>query len=180
MVRTVDDTGLTTAEAARLLEQVGPNQIRQRGRISAWSSIGLQLRDPLIVVLLAACVLTLLTGDFTDAAVIGLVVLVNTAVGVTQEVKADRAITALAQLSAPVVRVRRDGVETSILAVDLGPGDVVLLGEGDIVPADCDLLEASSVLVDESALTGESIAVGKAAPREEQTGDVVSAGTVVV
>ena len=97
---------------------------------------------------------------------IAFVVLVNTAVGVTQEVKADRAITALAQLSAPVVRVRRDGVETSVPAAELVPGDVVLLGEGDIVPADCDLLEASSVLVDESALTGESIAVGKAAPHE--------------
>ena len=83
--------------------------------------------------------------------------------GVTQEIKADRAITALAQLSAPVVRVRRDGVETSVPPRTWCPGDVVLLGEGDIVPADCDLLEASSVLVDESALTGESIAVGKAA-----------------
>ena len=176
----MDDTGLTTAEAARLLDQVGPNQIRQRGRISAWSSIGLQLRDPLIVVLLAACALTVLTGDLTDAAVIGFVVLVNTAVGVTQEVRADRAITALAQLSAPVVRVRRDGVETSVPDADLVPGDVVLLGEGDIVPADCDVLEASSLLVDESALTGESVAVGKAAPRDEHAGDVVSAGTVVV
>ncbi len=145
-----------------------------------WSSIGLQLRDPLVVVLLAACALTLLTADFTDAAVIGLVVLVNTAVGVTQEIKADRAITALAQLNAPAVRVRRDGVETSVPAAELVPGDVLLLGEGDIVPADCDLLESSSLLVDESALTGESIAVGKAAPRLEAAGDVVSSGTVVV
>ena len=145
-----------------------------------WSSIGLQLRDPLIVVLLAACALTVLTGDLADACVIAFVVLVNTAVGVTQEVKADRAITALAQLSVPVVRVRRDGVETSVPAAELVPGDVVLLGEGDIVPADCDLVEASSVLVDESALTGESIAVGKAVPHGEEAGDVLSAGTVVV
>ncbi len=180
MMWTVDGTGLTTAEAAQRLEQVGPNQIRQRGRISVWSSIGLQLRDPLIVVLLAAFVLTVLTGDFTDAAVIAFVVLVNSAVGVTQEVKADRAITALAQLSAPVVRTRRDGQETSSPAAELVPGDVVLLGEGDVVPADCDLLETSSVLVDESALTGESIAVGKVAPRGEVPGDVLSSGTVVV
>jgi Ca2+-transporting ATPase len=176
----MDGIGLTMTEAARRLEQSGPNEVRQRGRISVWSSIGLQLRDPLIVVLLAACILTLLTGDFTDAAVIAFVVIVNTAVGVTQEVKADRAITALAQLSAPVVRVRRDGGETSVPAADLVPGDVVLLGEGDIVPADCDLLETSSVLVDESALTGESIAVGKAAPHGEAAGDVLSSGTVVV
>jgi len=176
----VDGTGLTVQEAARRLEEIGPNEIQQRGRISVWSSIGLQLRDPLIVVLLAACLLTVVSGDFTNAAVIAFVVLVNTAVGVTQEVKADRAITALAHLSAPVVRVRRDGVETSVPTAELVPGDVVMLGEGDIVPADCDLLEASSVLVDESALTGESIAVGKAAPLAGEAGDVLSSGTVVV
>jgi Ca2+-transporting ATPase len=176
----VDAAGLSQAEADRRLQQVGPNEIRQRGRISVWSSIGLQLRDPLVVVLLAACTLTLLTGDYADAAVIAFVVLVNTAVGVTQEVKADRAITALAQMSAPVVRVRRDGVETSVPAAELVPGDVVVLGEGDVVPADCDLLEASSLLVDESALTGESVAVGKAAPQGEAAGDVLAAGTVVV
>ncbi|WP_217702788.1 cation-translocating P-type ATPase [Nocardioides guangzhouensis] len=176
----MEGTGLTTAEAARRLEQVGPNELIQRGRISVWSSIGLQLRDPLVAVLLAACVLTLVTGDYPDAAVIAFVVLVNTTVGVTQEVRADRAITALAQLSAPIVRVRRDGVETSLPAASLVPGDVVMLGEGDIVPADCDLLEASSVLVDESALTGESIAVGKVGPRGEGPGDALSSGTVVV
>ena len=176
----MDGTGLTRAEAARRLEHVGPNEVAQRGRISVWSSIGQQLRDPLIVVLLAACALTLVTGDFTDAAVIGFVVLVNTAVGVTQEVRADRAITALAQLSAPVVRVRRGGVEMSAATAELVPGDVVLLGEGDIVPADCDLLESSSLLVDESALTGESIAVGKATARGDGPGDVLSSGTVVV
>ncbi len=179
-VRTVDGTGLSVKEAAERLEQVGLNEIRQGGRISVWSSMGLQLRDPLIVVLLAACALTLLTGDFTNAGVIAFVVLVNTAVGVTQEVKADRAITALAELSAPAVRVRRDGVETTVSVAELVPGDVVVLGEGDIVPADCDLLEASSLLVDESALTGESLAVGKAAPHPEAAGDVLSSGTVVV
>ena len=176
----VEGTGLTTAEAAARLEAVGRNEVRQRGRISIWSSIGLQLRDPLIVVLLAACVLTLLTGDLTDAAVIAFVVVVNTAVGVTQEVKADRAITALAQLSAPVVRVRRDGAELAVPAATLVPGDVVLLGEGDVVPADCDLVETSSLLVDESAVTGESVAVGKVAARGESPGDRLSSGTVVV
>ena len=176
----MDAAGLTTSEAARRLEDIGPNEITQRGRISVWSSIGLQLRDPLVLVLLAACALTLLTGDLTDAAVIAFVVIVNTAVGVTQEVRADRAITALAQLSAPMVRVRRGGTETSVSGAELVPGDVVLLGEGDVVPADCRLLEASSVLVDESALTGESVAVGKAAPRGEVAGEELSSGTVVV
>ncbi len=176
----MDHAGLTQVEAARRLEEVGSNEVRQRGRLSVSSSIGMQLRDPLIVVLLAACALTLVTGDLTDAAVIAFVVVVNSAVGVTQEIKADRAISALAQLSAPTVRVRREGVDTPVAAADLVPGDVVLLGEGDVVPADCDLLEAASVLVDESALTGESVAVGKAAPHGEGVGDVLSSGTVVV
>ncbi len=176
----MERAGLTMAEAARRLARVGPNELSRRGRISVWSSIGLQLRDPLIVVLLAACALTLVTGDLADAAVIAFVVVVNTTVGVTQEVRADRAITALAQLSAPVVRVLRDGLETSVASADLVPGDVVLLGEGDVVPADCDLLEASTLLLDESALTGESVAVGKIAAVGETPGDVVSSGTVVV
>ncbi|MFZ2015498.1 MAG: cation-translocating P-type ATPase [Nocardioides sp.] len=179
-MESVDGAGLTQTEASQRLEQVGPNEIRQRGRISVWSSIGLQLRDPLVLVLLAACVLTLLTGDLADTAVIAFVVVVNTAVGVTQEIKADRAITALAQLSAPVVRVRRDGEERSVPAAVLVPGDVVLLGEGDVVPADCDLLETSSLLVDESALTGESVAVGKSATHGETTGETLSSGTVIV
>jgi Ca2+-transporting ATPase len=171
--------GLSQVEAARLLGEVGPNQIRQRGRLSVWSSIGVQLRDPLVVVLLAACALTLVTGDFSDTSVIALVVVVNTSVGVVQEIRADRAVTALAQLSAPSVRVRRGGVDTSVPAVALVPGDIVLLGEGDIVPADCQVLEASSLLVDESALTGESVAVGKALAPGEPAGEL-SSGTVVV
>ncbi len=144
-----------------------------------WSRIGLQLRDPLILVLLAACALTSASGDLTNAAVIAFVVLANTSVGVVQEVKADRAISALSQLTTPVVRVLRDGIDVALPAAELVPGDVLLLGEGDVVPADCDLLEASSLLVDESALTGESIAVGKAAPRD-QAGDTLSSGTMVV
>lgn len=167
-------SGLSTAEATRLLSEVGPNEVAQRGRVSVWSSIGVQLRDPLILVLLAACVLTVFIGDLTDAAVIVVVVVVNTTVGVYQELKADRAITALAAMSAPSVRVRRDGVEVSLPSADLVPGDVIALGEGDIVPADCEVLEASSLLIDEAALTGESVAVGKG------VGDPLSSGTVVV
>ena len=172
--------GLSVAEAARRLEETGPNEVVQRGRISVWSSIGVQLRDPLIIVLLAALVLTVLTGDYSDAAVIALVVVANTSVGVAQEIRADRAITALAQLSAPSVRVVRDGAEASVPVAGLVPGDVVLLGEGDIVPADCRVLEESSLLVDEAALTGESVAVGKRAPLGEGAGDELSSGTVVV
>jgi Ca2+-transporting ATPase len=176
----VADQGLSAEQARRRLEEFGANEVQQRGRVSVRSSIGAQLRDPLIMVLLGSCVLTTLIGDFTDAAVIALVVLVNTSVGVVQEIRADRAVTALARWSAPSVRVRRDGAEASVPSSELVPGDVLLLGEGDIVPADCEILEASSLLVDEAALTGESVAVGKAAPTSDRAGDGISSGTVVV
>ena len=183
-VDAVSDLGLSTSEAVERLERVGRNEVRQRGRVSVWSGIGAQLRDPLVLVLLGACVLTTLTGDFSDAAVIAFVVVVNTAVGVVQELRADRAVSALAQLTTPTVRVRRGGVQVSVPSAELVPGDVVLLGEGDIVPADCDLLEATSVLVDESALTGESVAVVKSGPdRPDQTGgegQELSSGTVLL
>jgi Ca2+-transporting ATPase len=145
-----------------------------------WSSTGAQLRDPLIVVLLAASVLTVATGDFVDAAVIAIVIVANSTVGVTQEVRADRAVTALSQLTAPTVRIRRDGNETTVDSATLVHGDIVLLGEGDVVPADAEVLEAAAFMVDESALSGESVAKSKGGAHREGSGDTVSAGTIVV
>ncbi|HVA06551.1 MAG TPA: cation-transporting P-type ATPase, partial [Acidimicrobiales bacterium] len=152
--------GLSGAEATKRLVVAGRNEMQRPRRLSVWSSIGTQLRDPLIVVLLVASVLTLATGDLVDAAVIAIVIVVNSTVGVTQELRADRAVTALSQLAVPTVRVRRDGIETTVNAATLVHGDIVLLGEGDVVPADGELLEAAAFMVDESALSGESVAVG--------------------
>ena len=172
--------GLSATEVAAEQARSGRNEIKQRGRVSVWSSIGVQLRDPLVGVLLAACVLTVATGDLTDAVVIAFVVVVNTTVGVAQELKADQAITALALVTAPRVRVRRDGHEQSVPGSELVPGDVVLLGEGDVVPADCQVLEAVALRVDESALTGESVAVDKTAAYDDEPGAPLSSGTVIV
>ena len=173
-------SGLPPAEVERRLTEVGPNEIPAPPGTPVWARLLAQLRDPLVLVLLAACVLTLATGDWTDAAVIALVVVANTTVGVVQEVRADHAVSALAAMTAPTARVRRDGVESSVPAAELVPGDIVLLAEGDVVPADAEVLEASALLVDESALTGESVPVGHRARHEDRTGDDVSAGTVVV
>jgi Ca2+-transporting ATPase len=143
--------------------------------------VAAQLRDPLILVLLAALVLTVAVGDHPDAVVIGFVVVVNTAVGVTQEVRADHAVEALTAMSAPTARVLRDEGERQVPATGVVPGDVLLLGEGDIVPADATLLESSALLVDESAVTGESVPVEKASRGEPATDDsVLRAGTVAV
>jgi Ca2+-transporting ATPase len=172
--------GLSVAEAADRLAQYGPNELPRARRTPLWRLVADQLRDPLILVLLAAVVLTLATGDLADASVIVLVIVVNTTVGVVQEVKAGQAIAALSDLAAPEARVLRDGGQQQIPAAEVVIGDVLVLAEGDIVPADADVVDAAALLVDEAALTGESVPVDKAAAGPGGRGDVVSAGTVVV
>ncbi|GAA2003400.1 cation-transporting P-type ATPase [Catenulispora subtropica] len=168
--------GLSTEQAAARWERDGPNTVPPAPPLPLWRRVGSQLRDPLILVLLVAAALTAGTGDWPDMGVILLVIVINTTVGVAQEVRADRAVAALGALAAPAARVVRDGVERSLPAAGLVVGDLVVLGEGDVVPADADLTEAAGLLVDESALTGESVPVDKAPARDA----ALSAGTVVV
>jgi Ca2+-transporting ATPase len=176
-------TGLSSAEAALRLARDGPNILPRRIRVPLWRRIVFQLRDPLIVVLLVAAALTIATGDWTDMAVIVLVIVVNTTVGVGQEVRADHAISALSDLTAPAARVLRDGDQRQIPAAEVVVGDVLVLAEGDIVPADATVVEAAALLVDESSLTGEAVPAGKTV-RGRGDGAAedasVSAGTVVV
>ncbi|NXY93019.1 cation-transporting P-type ATPase [Streptomyces sp. BR123] len=172
--RAQEQRGLTQAEAERRLVRHGRNEVPPPRPTPLYRRVLAQLRDPLIMVLLGAALLTIAIGDHPDAVVIGLVIVVNTTVGVAQEVRADRAVAALSALSAPHARVLRDGAAHEVAAALVVPGDTLLLGEGDIVAADADLTEASALLMDESMLTGESEAVDKA------PGGTVSAGTVVV
>ncbi|MDX3314246.1 cation-transporting P-type ATPase [Streptomyces sp. ME08-AFT2] len=158
------DTGLSHEEAARRLTRYGPNEVTAERPVPLYARVAAQLRDPLIMVLLAAIALTLAIGDHADSVVIALVIVANTTVGVVQEIRADQAITALSALSAPSARVLRDGAATEVPSSVVVPGDVLLLGEGDIVPADARLTDASSLLIDESMLTGESVPVDKAVP----------------
>ncbi|MCX4510648.1 cation-translocating P-type ATPase [Streptomyces sp. NBC_01619] len=171
--------GLSLDEAARRLTFYGPNAIPEEPRTPVWRRVLQQLRDPLILVLLVAAALTIATGDLTDATVILLVIAVNTAVGVVQEVRAEQAVLALSAMSAPAARVVRDGEERSIPAAEVVPGDLVLVAEGDIVPADGDVQVATLLMADESSLTGESVPVEKA-PGTDPSHGTVSAGTVVV
>ncbi|MGP4114318.1 cation-translocating P-type ATPase [Streptomyces sp. 4N509B] len=170
--------GLSLAEARRRLAEHGPNAIPEWPRPPLWRRMLTQLRDPMILLLLAATVLTVVTGDLASAVVIMLVVTVNTLVGVVQEARADRELAALRELSAPAARVVREGAERRVAATELVPGDVVVLAEGDVVPADGTVLEEAGLLVDESALTGESVPVAKAVTTDQE--GALSAGTVVV
>ncbi|MFB7447443.1 cation-translocating P-type ATPase [Streptomyces sp. NPDC056194] len=166
--------GLTEKEAARRLAETGPNETATRKSVRLHSRVLAQLGDPLIMVLLGAVALTLAIGDHPDAIVIALVVVVNTTVGVAQEIRADDAVAALSAMSAPHARVRRDGAVRDLPAAEVVPGDVLVLGEGDIVAADAELTQASALLLDESMLTGESV------PVDKDTGAALSAGTVVM
>jgi Ca2+-transporting ATPase len=178
---TAPAAGLSSPDAAARLAREGGNTLPERRPTALWRRVITQLRDPLVLVLLAAAGFTIATRDFTDAAVILFVIVVNTTVGVIQEVKAERAITALSELTAPDARVIRDGTQRQIPAADLVVGDLLVLAEGDIVPADAHVVQAAAFLLDEAALTGESAPVDKRPrPDPEQPDATVSAGTVVL
>jgi Ca2+-transporting ATPase len=176
--------GLSSAEAADRLRRDGLNALPPARRTRLWQRVVLALRDPLVAVLLVASVLTVVTGDWADTGVILLVIVVNTTMGIVQELKADQAITALTSLAAPAARVVRDGRQRAVPSVDVVVGDLLVLGEGEIVPADAMVVEAAALLVDEAALTGESVPVDKAAAPSGravfESEHTVSAGTVVM
>ena len=153
--------GLSAAEAATRLAQHGPNALiegRRRGPVRMFLD---QFTDFMIVVLLAAAVVSGVIGDVTDTVVILVIVVLNAVIGFVQEYRAEAAIAALRQMAAPVARVLRDGRSHSIPAQELVPGDIVLLDAGAVVPADIRLLEVAALQTQEAALTGESAAVRK-------------------
>jgi magnesium-transporting ATPase (P-type) len=153
--------GLSSQDAKARLQRYGPNEIEVEREVPWWSLLIHQFRDPLIYILLIAGAATLALRDYTDSGVIFAVVLINAAVGFIQEFRARAAMRALAGLSAPKAEVLRDGNTETIEGRDLVPGDVVLLASGAHVPADLRLLKVTGLEIDESALTGESIAARK-------------------
>jgi Ca2+-transporting ATPase len=171
--------GLSSAEVAERQRRYGPNDLPAPRPPSVAGRVLAQLRDPLVLVLLAAMVVTALLRDLSDLAVILLVILLNTSVGVVQEIRADRAVAALRHMAAPAARVRRDDADVTIPAAGLVPGDVVRVEAGDIVPADLRLLEAVRLSVDEAALTGESVPVHRDAGEELSAGTVTATGRAV-
>ncbi|MGE5504225.1 MAG: calcium-translocating P-type ATPase, PMCA-type [Actinomycetota bacterium] len=153
--------GLDEAEAARRLARTGPNRLPEKPPRPAWALFLDQFKSLLIVVLMAAGVLAGLIGDMGDMAVILVVVLFNAMLGTVQEKRAGRVVEALQGMLAQQARVRRGGEKCQLGADRLVPGDVVLLEAGDRVPADGRLVAAHGLEIDESTLTGESVAVGK-------------------
>ncbi len=153
--------GLASDEADRRLKQAGPNVLIEQGRRSIARILGDQLRGALILLLVVAAVVSAFVGDIEDAVAILAIVILNAALGVRQEYKAEEAMAALKRLSEPVVKLRRDGKLTEAPTHDLVPGDIVLLEAGGVMSADVRLLETAALRSDEAALTGESEAVEK-------------------
>ncbi|GJL76075.1 calcium-translocating P-type ATPase, PMCA-type [Nitrosomonas sp.] len=153
--------GLTVNEAAKRLEQYGPNRIERGARRTLLHIFAAQFADFMILVLLVAAVVSGIVGELKDTVAIIVIVVLNAIIGTVQEYRAQRAIAALQKMAAPEATVIRDGKRVTISAAKLVPGDLVLLEAGNVVPADFRLFETSQLQVDESALTGESHTVSK-------------------
>jgi Ca2+-transporting ATPase len=153
--------GLTSGDAARRLAEHGPNELTAHKSVSAWETFVAQFKNVLILILLSATILSGFLGHTLEAVVITIIVLFAVLLGFIQEHRAGRALEALRQMAAPTARVVRDGEEVVVPAKDLVPGDAVVIRTGDRVPADARLTQSINLKVDESALTGESVAVDK-------------------
>jgi Ca2+-transporting ATPase len=169
--------GLTSAEAARRRARYGPNAIAQGRATPPLAILARQFRSPLVLILFIAAALAAALGETIDAAAILTIVLVNGVLGFVQEWRAERAIDALRDMLAPSAEVIRDGQPAMIPATDLVPGDLVILSEGQKVPADMTLEISTGLRIDESALSGESVPVDRSAEDEEPT---VFMGTLIV
>ena len=154
-------TGITPAEAAIRLEQYGPNELEQKKKKPAWVLFLHQFKDFMILVLIAAALVSGLVGEPVDSLIILVIVILNAILGFVQEYRAEKAMEALKKMAVLQAQVLRNGQAVTLPSSELVPGDVVLLEAGKAVPADLRLLEAYSLRIDESALTGESVPVDK-------------------
>ncbi len=153
--------GLTVMQAEEVRGRVGENVLTEGKRKKAWQVFLEQFQDLLVVILIAAAVISMVSGDPESTAVIFAVITMNAVLGTVQHQKAQKSLEGLKALSAPLARVRRDGMVLEIPSADVVPGDVVLLEAGDLVVADGRLLECCNLQMNESSLTGESLSVEK-------------------
>lgn len=153
--------GLNDQAVQTRQQQYGVNALTGKRQTSLLEKFIAQFKDLMIIVLIAAAIIAAFTGEGVDAIIILLVVILNAVFGVFQEAKAEQAINALQEMSAPNAHVLRNDTTMTVKSDELVPGDIVLLEAGDIVPADLRLIEVASLQIEESALTGESVPVDK-------------------
>jgi len=160
-LRTTTEGGLTTKDAKERLHTYGYNQLKETPPTTIWQMLWEQFNNFVIILLIVAAVISALLGDWIEAAAIMAIVILNAAMGIIQEQRAEEALAALKELAAPEANVLRDGHRMTIPAKDLVPGDIVYLEAGNFIPADVRLTEAVNLRIDEAALTGESVPVQK-------------------
>jgi len=161
MTNTTNVTGLTTAEVQKLQEKYGKNQLAQQKKQNFFIKLLHILSEPMFLLLIVAAVIYFILGEPRDGAIMLIFVIGIISIDVIQEWKTDKTLNALKDLSAPRVKVIRDGKESIIASVDLVPGDLMIIIEGVKIPADGIVIKASDLCVDESSLTGEAEGVWK-------------------
>lgn len=172
----VTEDGLSTKEVAKRLEEKGKNKLAESKSKPMLLRIWDQIKDPMVLMLIVAGIVSGAFGEIADMIIIMVVVVLNAALGIFQESKAEKAIEALQQMSAPHSRVRRNGKVSVIASEDIVPGDIVLLESGDSVPADMRLIETASLKIEEAALTGESVPAEKHESEIEQVDSEIPLG----
>ena len=160
-LETSQSQGLSTQEVQSRLEKYGENKLKEQARKPLWKKIVEQLIDPMVIILLAAAIVSAIMSDWIEMLIIFAVVVLNASLSLIQEGKAEDSVEALQKMSAPDAKVIRNGQLTRVKATELVPGDIVQLETGDIVPADMRLLDSVNLKIDESSLTGESVPVEK-------------------
>ncbi|MEN8263876.1 MAG: calcium-translocating P-type ATPase, PMCA-type [Nitrospirota bacterium] len=153
--------GLSVEEAAKRIEEYGPNELKEAAKRTVLMMILDQFKDFMIMVLMAAAVVSGIIGELVDTIAIIVIVILNAIIGFVQEYRAEKAMKALKEMAAPTALAVRNGKRVNIPASELVPGDVVLLEAGRIVPADIRLTESAQLKIEEATLTGESIPVEK-------------------
>ncbi|MCB8945903.1 MAG: HAD-IC family P-type ATPase, partial [Ardenticatenaceae bacterium] len=155
------DSGLNETEVAKRQAQHGVNELQEGGGISPWRLLWAQITNTMVLILIAAAVVSGFLGKVTETAAIAAIVILFALLGFVQEYRAEQAMAALKRLAVPLVRVRRQGQIQELSAKELVPGDVVLLEAGNAIPADLRLVESVNLRIQEAALTGESEPVEK-------------------
>jgi len=160
-LQVTSNSGLSEIEISNRRSKFGPNELIEHGLRNPWHILFDQFREAMVFVLIIAAIISVVLSDWKDAIAIIVIVVLNAALGFFQEYRAEKAMAALKQMAAPVVKVRRGGRIIQVAARDLVPGDVVILEVGDAIPADARVLESINLRVQEASLTGESVPVEK-------------------
>lgn len=153
------EKGLSDAEAAERLRKNGRNELRSKPPKTILQMLKAQISDPMVLILIGAALFSAVLQEWTEGAVIFTIVIVNAVIGIVQEKKAQSSLEALRNMSSPAARVLRQGEESIVPSGELVTGDIVMLSDGDMVPADLRLIDSANLKVQEASLTGGISAV---------------------